>query len=60
MLNLKLNSSYTIIFQYTLYEFNYQYMLGHQMGIIVKDKHDINYYSELYNHFELLLISLNG
>lgn len=58
MLNLKLNSSNTIIFQYTLYENAYQYMLGPQAGIIVKEKHDIDYYLNLYDHFNDLLESL--
>ena len=50
MLELKLMTVYTIIFQYNQYENDHQYMLGPQVGINVKNNHNINYYKDLYDH----------
>jgi hypothetical protein len=54
-LNLKLDTTYTILFQYTLYEQNNHLMLGPQVGIIVKETHDLEYYRNLYEHFSEIL-----
>jgi len=51
VLNLNLNSNYTILFQYHSYQLNLNYMITRQCGLIVKDSHDINYYIDLYNFF---------
>jgi hypothetical protein len=41
---------YTILFQYSLYENNLQYMLGPQTGINVKDTHNISQYRNIYEY----------
>lgn len=50
LLNLKLDTLYTILFQYTLYENNINFMLGPQVGINVKETHNLEYYRNLYEH----------
>jgi hypothetical protein len=47
---------YTILFQYSVYENNLQYMIGPQIGINVKNNHNISHYRNLY---EYLLEKLN-
>ena len=51
MLNLKINSLNTILFQYNEYSTFTNLMLGPQVGIVVKDKHDISYYRNLFDHY---------
>nr|AYE93237.1 LAGLIDADG homing endonuclease [Termitomyces sp.]AYE93255.1 DNA polymerase [Termitomyces sp.] len=51
MLNLQLRSTNSIMFQYTSYTDSQQYMLGPQVGVVVKDSHNISYYRNLYEHF---------
>lgn len=51
MLNLKLHSLNTILFQYNEYNTSTQLMLGPQVGIVVKDIHNINYYRKLYEYY---------
>lgn len=48
MLNLKLHSLNTIMFQYNEYSTSIHLMLGSQVGIVVKDRHDISYYRKLF------------
>jgi hypothetical protein len=43
-------SVYTILFQYTGYEKNIQYMDGPQLGINVKNTHNINYYRNIFDY----------
>ena len=61
-LNLNLVTTYTILFQYCLYEKNTHLILGllrTQTGINVKETHNLNYYRDLYEHFlELLDITM--
>lgn len=52
MLNLKLDSVNSIIFQYSQYQSVTNLMLGPQIGIIVKNTHDIKYYKLLFNHYQ--------
>lgn len=56
ILELQLMTFYTILFQYSVYENNLQYMIGPQRGINVKNRHNINHYRNLY---EYLLEKLN-
>jgi hypothetical protein len=59
-LNLNLDTYYTILFQYTLYEQGTYLMLGPQVGIYMRETHDLKYYSLLYEHFlELLEILMD-
>ena len=59
-LNLNLDTMYTILFQYTLYEKNSHLMLGPQVGIKVKETHNFKYYRNLYEHFlEILEITMD-
>ena len=51
ILNLKINSLNTILFQYNEYSTFTNLMLGPQVGIVVKDKHDISYYRLLFRHY---------
>nr|QWO71369.1 DNA polymerase [Termitomyces sp. T123] len=51
MLNLKLNSLNTILFQYNEYSTFTNLMLGPQVGIVVKETHDIAYYRRLFEHY---------
>nr|YP_009739367.1 LAGLIDADG homing endonuclease [Tricholoma bakamatsutake]QIC20211.1 LAGLIDADG homing endonuclease [Tricholoma bakamatsutake] len=51
MLNLKLNSLNTILFQYNEYSTFTNLILAPQLGIVVKDKHDISYYRILFDHY---------
>jgi hypothetical protein len=51
MLNLKINSLNTILFQYSDYSTFTNLMLGPQVGIVVKAKHDISYYRNLFEHY---------
>jgi hypothetical protein len=63
VLNLKLRSINTIMMQYSSYSDNKYYMLGSQIGVIVKDNHDIHNYKNLFEHFlemyEILLDRYN-
>lgn len=49
-LNLNLDTFYTILFQYSSYEEGIYLMLGPQVGINVRETHDIKYYQTLYDH----------
>jgi hypothetical protein len=51
ILELQLMTFYTILFQYSLYENNLQYMLGPQSGINVRDTHNISHYRNIYEYF---------
>jgi DNA polymerase type B, organellar and viral len=51
MVNLKINSLNTIIFQYNSYSTFTNLMLGPQVGIVVKDNHNISYYRILFEHY---------
>ena len=51
MLNLKLSSLNTLLFQCNKYSTFTNLMLGPQVGIVVKDKHDISYYRNLFEHY---------
>lgn len=51
MLNLKINSLNTILFQYSNYSSFTNLMLGSQQGIVIKDKHDISYYRKLFEYY---------
>ena len=51
MLNLKVTSLNTILFQYSSYSTTTYLMLGPQVGLVVRDKHDISYYRILYEHY---------
>ena len=51
MLNLKINSLNTILFQYSSYSTSTNLMLGPQVGVVVRDRHDISYYRILYEHY---------
>jgi hypothetical protein len=51
MLNLKINSLNTILFQYNEYSTTTNLILGPQVGIVVKDKHDISYYRSLFEYY---------
>jgi hypothetical protein len=55
MLNLKINSLNTILFQYNEYSTTTNLILGPQ---VVKDKHDIYYYQSLLEHYNYNLESL--
>lgn len=61
-LNLNLDSQYTILFQYTLYERcatgGTYLMLGPQVGISVRETHNFKYYKELYSHYSDLLSAI--
>jgi hypothetical protein len=50
-LNLKLDTDYTILFQYTLYEQSIHIMLEPQLGIHLRETHDFKIYSLLYEHY---------
>lgn len=50
-LNLNLRTINSVIFQYTAYNTNKNYMLGKQVGVVVKDNHDLHHYISLYDHF---------
>ena len=52
MLNLKLETNYSLLLKYFKYDSQTSYMLGHQIGIVVKNNHNINYYRNLYEHYE--------
>lgn len=51
MLNLKINSLNTILFQYSNYSSFTNLMLGSQQGIVIKDKYDISYYRKLFEYY---------
>lgn len=51
MLNLKVTSLNTILFQYSSYSTSTNLMLGPQVGLVVRDKHDISYYRILFEHY---------
>lgn len=55
MLNLSLDTINTIIFQYFDYQSLTNLMLGHQEGIKVKNKHNIQYYKRLFEHYQMKL-----
>nr|QWO71373.1 DNA polymerase [Termitomyces sp. DKA64] len=60
LFNLKLNSLYTILYQYNLYSDNINYMLGPQVGINVQESHDLRYYKDLFIHLlDLLEITMS-
>lgn len=60
LFNLKLKSLYTILYQYNLYSEGINYMLGPQVGINVKESHDLKYYKDLYKHLlDLLEITMS-
>ena len=52
MLNLKLHSLNTILFQYNEYSSSIHIMLGPQVGIVVKDSHNISYYRKLFQYYK--------
>lgn len=58
ILNLNLDSLNSIIFQYTQYYSQIKIMLGPQAGIVIKNKQDINYYRDLFEHYTNKLESL--
>lgn len=58
MLKLKLNSLNTILFQYHDYSTFTNFVLGPQVGIVVKEKHDISYYRNLFEYYIEKLESL--
>lgn len=51
MLNLRIGSLNTILFQYSNYSSFTNLMLGPQQGIVIKDKHDISYYRKLFEYY---------
>jgi hypothetical protein len=50
-LNLKVDTEYTILFQYASYEQGIHFMLGPQTGIPVRETHDLNFYRLLSEHY---------
>jgi hypothetical protein len=50
ILELQLMTVYTILFQYSGYENNIQYMVGPQLGINVNNTHNINYYRNIFDY----------
>ena len=50
-LNLQLRSINSLFFQYTSYHSGIHYMLGKQVGIVVKDTHDLIHYRNLFEHY---------
>jgi hypothetical protein len=62
-LNLKLDTDYTILFQYTSYEQGIHFMLGPQTGIPVRETNELKFYRLLYEHYleklEILLDRYN-
>jgi len=57
ILNLSINSLNTILFQYNEYQSFTNLMLGSQVGIVIKEEHDINYYKSLFEHYKDMLDS---
>ena len=55
ILNLSINSLNTILFQYNHYQSFTNLMLGSQVGIVVRDSHDIKYYKSLFEHYQDML-----
>jgi len=53
--NLSINSDNTILFQYYQYQSFTNLMLGSQVGIVVRDSHDIKYYKSLFEHYQDML-----
>ena len=47
--NLNLNSNYTLLFQYSLYETQTYYMLHRQIGVVVRETHDLKNYRNIFS-----------
>lgn len=58
ILNLSTNSLNTILFQYSELQTFTHLMLGSQVGIVIKDLHDIKYYKLLFEHYKDMLESV--
>jgi hypothetical protein len=54
-LNLQVRSINSILFQYTSYQQGIYYMLGKQVGVVVRDSHDLNHYRNLFEHYKEML-----
>jgi hypothetical protein len=57
MTHLRLNETYSILFKLG-FNGNTFYMSGRQIGVIVKDFHDVKYYKEVFRILENRLIDL--